>query len=133
MTKHYSKSKSSSNLKHKTGAKSKPKNNGKSQAVKGHVASNSYNDFVIERFKNDPKFLKLCLAKSFNDYIKTNDKNYFTVVLDQAIKACGVSKIAKETKLSRQTIYAMSSKVDTYSLHNFQLVMKCFGLNVNIG
>ena len=91
-----------------------------------------YEDFVVEQFKNDPAFLKLCLKKSFADYINNNDKTYFVGVLQKATKAHGITKIAKETGLSRQHIYDLCSEKSNPTLENFGLVLKSFGLKMYI-
>lgn len=113
-------------MKKYTKTKSAINKNGKAK----HPAN--YDELLIERFKNDKRFVKSCLVKGFADYIKHEDVRYFTDVLEHAVRAYGVSQIADETKLSRQTIYQLSSKVDSSSLANFVKVLKVFGIDAEL-
>lgn len=114
-------------MKKYTKTKSAINKNGKAK----HPAN--YDELLIERFKNDKKFMKSCLVKGFADYIKHEDVRYFSDVLEHAVRAHGVSQISEETKLSRQAIYQLSSKVDSSSLANLLKVLKVFGLDAHIG
>ena len=99
------------------------------QKIKSYI---QHDDFVVEQFKEDPKFLKISLERSFANYIETGDKSYFLYVLQQAAKSRGVSTVAKESKLSRQYLYEIFSEKSNPTLENFNLILKSLGLKLQI-
>jgi hypothetical protein len=101
----------------------------KSEKIKSYI---QHDDFVVEQFKENPEFLKISLEKSFANYVETGDKSYFLYVLQQAAKSRGVSKVAKESGLSRQYLYEIFSEKSNPTLENFGLVLKSLGLKMQL-
>ncbi len=110
----------------------KVKNHAKTRQRHKASENERYEDFVIEQFKNDHDFLRLCLKKSFIDYVATDDKSYFLNILQKAVKAYGVSKIADKSGIARQHIYQICSKDSNPSLENFRLILKALGLKISL-
>jgi HTH-type transcriptional regulator/antitoxin HigA len=87
----------------------------------------NYDDYVVDRFKKDPKFLKACLVSAFQSYQEDRDVDYLLDTLRQAASVKGVSQLAEETGLSRQYLYEMLSEKGNPTIKVFGLVLKAFG------
>lgn len=86
-----------------------------------------YDDYVVDRFKKDPKFLKVCLNSAFQVYQDDQEIDYLLDTLRQAAAVKGISQLAEETGLSRQYLYEMLSKKGNPTIKVFGLVLKSFG------
>ena len=100
--------------------------------VDNKVGYASYNSIAIERFEKDPEFLKLCLAKSFDNYNKEGNLFLLRETLNQAAQAKGMTQLAKETGLSRQYLYKMVSEKGNPTIETLKLVLESFGFRMQI-
>ena len=65
----------------------------------------TWDDFVIEEFKKNPEFIKGALEDELQEYVQTGDIRYLLSTLRDVAAAKGWVWLAKETGLSRPTIY----------------------------
>jgi probable addiction module antidote protein len=64
-----------------------------------------WDDFVVEEFKKDPKFMQGAVEDELQEYAQTGDMRYLLSTLRDVAAAKGWVWLAKETGLSRPTLY----------------------------
>jgi len=92
----------------------------------------TWDSLVVEQFKKDPEFLHLALKRNFREYVKTGDDFFLRETLKRAAEAKGITKLAKETGLSRQYLYEMLSEKGNPTLATFRLVLKALGFKMYV-
>lgn len=92
----------------------------------------TWDEVVSSRYKRDPEFLKLAIKRNFKEYIKTGDDFFLRQTLKRAAAVKGITKLAKETGLSRQYIYDMLSEKGNPTLLTFRSVLKALGFEMYI-
>jgi len=70
-----------------------------------------YDDFLLKYHKANPKEAELYLKSALKEYQEHKDDRVLLVVLNHIAKVRGISAVAKDTHLTRQTIHrALSMK-----------------------
>ena len=70
-----------------------------------------YEDFLIEDLKENPKEAELYLKSALKEYQEHKDDRVLLLALNHIAKVRGISAVAKDTHLTRQTIHrALSPK-----------------------
>ena len=66
-------------------------------------------DFVMEKYRQDPDYARLMIQDEFQEYVETNDIRYLLSTLRKAAEAKGWSALSRKTGLSRPLLYAALS------------------------
>lgn len=92
-----------------------------------------FEETLIEDLKSDPKFLKGYKNYVIKEYKKDRDMESLKANLSVILKAeRQISKMAKETKLSRPNIYRiLSSKVDP-GMETMRKILNYIGFDIDI-
>jgi probable addiction module antidote protein len=89
-----------------------------------------HRDFIIEHYRNDPEFARLCIQDEFQEYTETGDIRYLLSTLQKAAEAKGWSALARETGLSRSLLHsALSGKTDP-RIGTVLKILKALGVQV---
>ncbi len=92
----------------------------------------TWDSLTSEMMKKDSEFMHLAIKRTFRDYIQTGDDFFLRETLKQAAAAKGITKLAKETGLSRQYIYEMLSEKGNPTLSTFRSVLAALGFKMYI-
>ncbi len=92
----------------------------------------TWDSLVVEQFKKDPEFMHLAIKRTFREYVQTGEEFFLRETLKQAAAAKGITKLAKETGLSRQYIYEMLSEKGNPTLATFRAVLKALGFKMYV-
>ena len=65
----------------------------------------TWDDFIIEEFKKDSEFMRGAVEDELQEYAQTGDMRYLLATLRDVATAKGWVWLAKETGLSRPTLY----------------------------
>ena len=65
----------------------------------------SWNDFVVDAYRKNPELAKLRVGNELEEYAQTGEIKYLLATLKDVASAKGWTELAKETGLSRQTLY----------------------------
>ncbi len=97
-----------------------------------HKRLHSFDDLVIECFKNDKEFAAFSIKSAFEDYIKNGEINYLLNTLRRVSSAFGMTNLSKKTGISRQNIYQMLSENGNPTIRNLELLLESFGYRLSI-
>lgn len=91
-----------------------------------------FEERLIENLKNDPKYLKGFKNYIIKEYKKNRDLKSLKANLSVILKAQrNISKLSKETKLSRANIYRiLSSEVDP-SIGTMRAILNFLGFDID--
>ncbi|MBO7431849.1 MAG: helix-turn-helix domain-containing protein [Elusimicrobia bacterium] len=91
-----------------------------------------FEERLIENLKNDPKYLKGFKNYIIKEYKKDRDLKSLKANLSVILKAQrNISKLSKETKLSRANIYRiLSSEVDP-SIGTMRAILNFLGFDID--
>ena len=91
-----------------------------------------FTEMVIQELKNDPKYLKDFKNYIIKEYKKDRDLKSLKANLSVILKAQrNISKLSKETKLSRANIYRiLSSEVDP-SIGTMRAILNFLGFDID--
>ena len=93
-----------------------------------NVKLKSYKDDLLEQLK-DPEFAAAYLA----DLLESGDKAAFLIALKDVVEASGgVSSLAQQARLQRQSLYKALSKRGNPTLNTLQGVLKTLGLRISV-
>ena len=87
----------------------------------------SFNQYLMEELRN-PRLA----CRFISDAISQGDPDYLKTALGDIIKAYGVGNIAKDTGISRQSIYKMFSKNGNPTHKNLMAILDCLGLELSV-
>lgn len=65
----------------------------------------SWSDYVVDEYRKDPELAKLRVSNELEEYAQTGEIKYLLATLKDVASAKGWTELAKETGLSRQTLY----------------------------
>lgn len=91
----------------------------------------NYDDYVIDRFKKDEKFLRSCVESAFEAYEKDGEISYLLDTLRQAVSVKGFSNLSNETGISRQYLYDIFSKKGNPTLKVFDQILQVLGYKMS--
>ena len=91
----------------------------------------SFDDLLVEEFKNDPSLAKETIAEELAEYEKTGDIRYLLMTLNLVAKAKGWTQLEKETGLSRPTLYSVLSGKSTPKIDTLQSILKALGFGIS--
>lgn len=88
-----------------------------------------YQEFLLEKLQ-DPK---LAIAY-LNEALKDPDRSVFLIALKDVLEAQGedMTELAKETQITRQTLYRMLSPKGNPQLNNFRALCDTLGYDVQL-
>lgn len=91
-----------------------------------------YDDFLIEQLKKDPRFLEAYLNEALSD--ETEDPRVILDMLRHVADASGgLTRLAKATKLNRQSLYrTLSSKHGNPEFFTVNRIIRGFGYHFKI-
>jgi len=92
------------------------------------MATANYQEGLLKRLQESE------YAKEYlNEALKEGTQEVFMVALRDVAKAKGISLIAKETELNRESMYRMLSKKGNPNLSSLSKLLDTLGLTLNIG
>ena len=92
------------------------------------MKSISYKEDLLKRLK-DPEFAALYLA----EVLESGDKNAFLIALRDVVEAGGgMSAVARQAHIQRQSLYKALSKRGNPTLTTLQEILKPLGLRVSV-
>jgi len=92
------------------------------------MATANYQEGLLKRLQESE------YAKEYlNEALKEGSQEVFMVALRDVAKAKGISLIAKETELNRESMYQMLSKKGNPNLSSLSKLLDTLGLTLNIG
>jgi len=92
------------------------------------MATANYQEGLLKRLQESE------YAKEYlNEALKEGSQEVFMVALRDVAKAKGISLIAKETELNRESMYRMLSKKGNPNLSSLSKLLDTLGLTLNIG
>ncbi len=93
----------------------------------------SFDDVVIDHFKEHPEEIADYLDTVIEEYEKDPDEGALLSALQQVAKAKGgISELARKTNLSRTRLYETLSDRGNPRLRNFQRILQAFGYTLTI-
>lgn len=92
------------------------------------MATVNYQEGLFERLK-DPGYA----TEYLNEALKEGSQEIFMLALRDVAKAKGISQIAKEADLNRETMYRMLSEKGNPNLSSLKKVLNSLGLALTIG
>jgi probable addiction module antidote protein len=88
----------------------------------------NYQDGLLERLQ-EPGYA----TEYLNEALKEESQEMFMLALRDVAKAKGISNIAKETNLNRETMYRMLSEKGNPNLSSLNKLLNTLGLTLTIG
>ena len=90
----------------------------------------SWDDFIIEQYRKDPELAQMCVISEFKEFLNTGEICYLLSTLYEVAEARGWSNLAKETGLSRPTLYAVLSGDTDPKISTLMKILKAFGVKL---
>lgn len=92
-----------------------------------------FTEMAIKELRNDPKYLKEFKNYIIKEYKKDRDFESLKANLSVIVKAQrGISKMAKQTKLSRANIYRILSSGVNPSMETMRIILNYIGFDIDI-
>lgn len=95
-------------------------------------ASISYEEALIEDFRDDPEFASQYIQTSLEEIDEPGGGAGLATALGQVARAYGVSRIAEESGLNRESLYRALSPKGNPTLKTVQAVLKPLGLRLRV-
>ena len=92
------------------------------------MATANYQEGLLKRLQ-DPGYA----TKYLNEALKEGSQEVFMAALRDVAKAKGISLIAKEAELNRESMYRMLSKKGNPNLSSLNKLLDTLGLTLTIG
>jgi probable addiction module antidote protein len=88
----------------------------------------TFNEVIIEHFKEDPKFADEFLDFSLKEYKQDGDEKTLFLSLKQlAISKGGFTELAKKTGLSRESLYKTLSANGNPKFNTLRIILESLG------
>ncbi len=92
------------------------------------MGTTNYQEGLLERLQ-EPGYA----TEYLNEALKEDSQEIFMLALRDVAKAKGISHIAKETNLNRETMYRMLSEKGNPNLSSLNKLLNTLGLTLTIG
>ncbi|WP_300455718.1 addiction module antidote protein [Desulfobacula sp.] len=92
------------------------------------MATVNYQEGLLKRLQ-DPEYA----SEYLNEALKEGSQEMFMLALRDVAKAKGISQVAKETNLNRETMYRMLSEKGNPNLSSLNKLLNTLGLTLSIG
>lgn len=92
------------------------------------MATSNYKDALFKRLQ-DPEYA----TEYLNEALKEDSQEVFMLALRDVAMAKGISVVAKETDLNRESMYRMLSEKGNPNLSNLNKLLSTLGLTFTIG
>jgi probable addiction module antidote protein len=92
------------------------------------MATVNYQEGLLKRLQ-DPEYA----SEYLNEALKEGSQEMFMLALRDVAKAKGISQVAKETNLNRETMYRMLSEKGNPNLSSLNKLLDTLGLTLSIG
>ena len=89
-----------------------------------------WDETVIQQYREDPELGQLRIASEFKEYLHTGEMNYLLSTLYKVAEAKGWSKLARETGISRPTLYAVLSGAADPRVSTLMKILGALGVRV---
>ena len=94
--------------------------------------TSSYRDGLIESLKNDPEELALYIQVTIEDYEENGNIKPFLVALRNIVDVKGgISQLAEQTKLNRQSLYKTLSLDGNPRFDTLITILKAIGVKMS--
>lgn len=90
----------------------------------------SWDESVIELYRKDPELGQMRVASEFKEYLHSGDMNYLLSTLYKVAEAKGWTQLAKETGISRPTLYAVLSGAADPRVSTLMKILGALGVKV---
>lgn len=92
------------------------------------MATVNYQEGLLKRLE-EPGYA----SEYLNEALKEDSQEIFMLALRDVAKAKGITLIAKEANLNRETMYRMLSEKGNPNLSSLKKILDTLGLSLNIG
>ena len=89
-----------------------------------------FSDFLIEKLKSDKQFADAFLRVSLEEYSENLDKKELLLALRHLAEAQGLSRLARQTGLSRNVFYQSLSPHGNPTLDTLLAILKSLKLKI---
>ena len=89
-----------------------------------------WDESTIKRYREDPELAQMRVASEFKEYLHTGEMGYLLSTLYKVAEAKGWSKLARETGISRPTLYAVLSGAADPRVSTLMKVLEALGVKV---
>ena len=104
-----------------------PKDTGGTTVVERMPRSVPYDDFLTESLKSSRR-----AAAYLNAALEDDDPRVFLAALRDVARARGISKVAANSKLNRESLYKMLSKRGNPSLNSLGALLRSLGFKLAV-
>ena len=92
----------------------------------------SFDDYIIESFKSDSEFAKMCLEDELKEYLNTGEPYFLKNTLKQCLKSFGLCNFERVSGISRKTLYNIIGGKHKPKLENILKIIKFLGYEINL-
>ena len=89
-----------------------------------------WDEAVVKRYREDPELGQMRVASEFKEYLHTGEMGYLLSTLYKVAEAKGWSKLARETGISRPTLYAVLSGAADPKVSTLMKILEALGVKV---
>ena len=89
-----------------------------------------WDESAIKRYREDPELGQMRVASEFKEYLHTGDMGYLLATLYKVAEAKGWSVLARETGISRPTLYAVLSGDADPKVSTLMKILEALGVKV---
>lgn len=87
-----------------------------------------FNDYVVEKIKNDPEFAIEYLNSTMEDYVNDNDTEALSLAIKRFALAHGsISEFAEQANINREHLYRLFNSTSTPKIDTFFKIFKALG------
>ncbi|GHT02286.1 hypothetical protein AGMMS50276_32110 [Synergistales bacterium] len=94
------------------------------------LAMPKWDDFVVEEFKEDPEYAHFAIDSELKRYAETGDITFLLSTLKTAARAKGWVWLAKETGLSRPTLYETLNGTTRPRIDTLTKILRALGFKM---
>lgn len=103
--------------------------------IKKFITENNFvslDECIIEDFKTNKDFARICLEEDMKEYLNTGDPCYLKNTLKQCLQAFGFCNFEKLSGISRKTLYNIVGGTHRPKLENILKIINFLGYEINL-
>ena len=89
-----------------------------------------WDETAVKMYREDPELGQMRVASEFKEYLHTGEMGYLLSTLHKVAEAKGWSKLARETGISRPTLYAVLSGAADPKVSTLMKILEALGVKV---
>ena len=94
------------------------------------LSMTSWGDFIVEQYRKDQDFVQARVVSEFKEFLHTGEIGYLLSTLYKVAEARGWSNLAKETGISRPTLYSVLSGTTDPKISTLMKIFKALGVKI---